>query len=205
MTHRVLDEAHGERRGPDGHADRREALRPAQRTPLRLGENERRPVPEVQGVRVPSDPLQWRDCEAGGRRPGQGVRRTADDERHRRHHGDEHRSTGPRDRVVEAHTGDENPEHAGPAEGGPPGRWDRRDPGADNSERRSGEQFAHPGRQQEECPGWPARGPPHGDDEAGDGEDTDHRQHESAVLLGAAGQQHEQERPAQVELLLDRQ
>ena len=79
----ILDEPVRQRRQADGHDDGDDPARPAQRTAASFGEHEDRPVPQVQRVGVPPDPLQDARAERPHRRPRHALGAAAHDHGHR--------------------------------------------------------------------------------------------------------------------------
>ena len=193
VAHGILDEPERERRQPHGDDDGGGALGPIEGAPAGIGEHQDRPVPEVERVRVP--PIH---CTASTpERPADGSSPSDDQPTWRARH--EHRGPGHGVASSQRSTPREtaSPDRASAARTRPGGALGRRGRAPPRPA------LAHTGRQEEERP---RRRP--GVSEAADAKPTHaNGRSPSAAPDGTAtasgSPATEEQRPEQVELLLD--
>ena len=174
-AHWVLEQAQRGGRQADRHGHEEQTGRQGQRSVLRLGEDEHRPMPQVDRVGVLADPQRQRMTQDDDRAPRRPTRPAGDDDEHRRQDGQHLHVAGEHGAEVIGHHRDGDAEHAEPSECGPQVRVDGTERRSGGGERSAGEQFDHPRREEIERPRRPVLRHPDRDDQRRRGDHQDRR------------------------------
>ncbi len=199
----VLEEAVGHGRHADRGQHDGQALPRAQRAELGRDQHEGGPVPQVDAVGALADPLERSPAEQGRRTGAQG--RTRGHDRGGGQHGQRGGDAGEGGGVAEGHRRDDHGDEARPTEQGPDRAGDPQELRGQEGQPGTGQQLPGAGGQAVERPRLVPRRQPHAGRQRDRPEHRDQPRHRRSVAAPVAGDEQQEDRPHQVELLLHRE